>query len=351
MKRVFSVAGIALSFFVVGCSIHPLPEDVTGVDTYHIVRQIRCETRETLRWEAINWLKKLGAAGDPFSESLALRYESVPDSISEFRPEIFKGPSYAQIRAVAKLFYDAGIAYGFELTMSENNDFTGGNLTFTRPVIQPVFTLGLAGGATRQRSNDRTFTVTDTFSYLLSKLNTEVRGYRYCDGQIAQANYIYPIAGRIGIDRLVHDFVELTLLANLTEQKAAPGATGAPTMADQLTFTTNLTASVTPTVTFTPVTNALQLTNGTLTAGVGRMDMHQVTVGLAISTGSMAQLGPLRSYLFSTARSASIAERREPSPVVIGNRITGAGRTSSEILAVVAIDQLKSRELKLLPSP
>ena len=45
MKKLLSVAAIALSFLGAGCAIHPLPQDVTGVDTYHIVRQIRCEAR------------------------------------------------------------------------------------------------------------------------------------------------------------------------------------------------------------------------------------------------------------------------------------------------------------------
>ena len=87
-----------------------------------------------------------------------------------------------------------------------------------------------------------------------------MRGYRYCDGQLVQANYVYPITGRIGIDRMVHDFVELTLFGSLTEPKAAPGAAGAPTMVDELTFTTAFSGSVNPVVVFTPVTPAFQLT-------------------------------------------------------------------------------------------
>jgi hypothetical protein len=351
MKRVFSLVGIALSFFVVGCSIHPVPEDVTGIDTYHIVRQIRCETRETLRREIIGWLQRLGTDGHyAFAADLAARYESYPDAISEFRPEIFKGAENANIRSMIKLFYDAGVAYGFELSMTENDDLTAGSATFTRPFIQPVFTLGLGASATMTRSNVRIFAVTDTFGYLLAKLNTNVGGVHYCDDQLKQANYIYPIAGRIGIDRLVHDFIELTLFSNLSETTAVPGSVGAPTMADELTFTTTLGGSANPMVVFTPVTNALQLTNGGFTVGAGRMDIHQVTVGLAIATTEMTDLGLLRSSLFSSSRGASIAARREPSPVLIGNRITGAARTHSEALALQAIDQLRSRELTLVPA-
>jgi hypothetical protein len=55
--RIFALFG-ALSLFS-GCAIHPLPEDVAN--TYHIVRQIRCETRETLKNFVITWLNYLGS--------------------------------------------------------------------------------------------------------------------------------------------------------------------------------------------------------------------------------------------------------------------------------------------------
>src|SRR6201991_5186395 len=357
MKKAFCAAAIALSFFAAGCAIHPLPEDVTFVDTYHIVRQIRCEARETVRLEVIKWLNKMAKFGDALAQQLALQYESDPESISSFHYDVFKGAEYAKIRSVAKLFYDTGIAYSFDLTMTENNDLSG-SVDFLKPFTQPKFTLGISAGAKRQRSNNRTFTVTDTFSYLLTKLNVDVRGFRYCDGQIVQANYAYPIAGRIGIDRLVKDFIELTLFGSLAEPKSVPGATGAPTMADKLTFTTAINASANPVVVFTPVTHAFQLTNASLTASADRKDTHQVTVALAIATGSMAELDPVRSFLFSRERNAAIAggsavggRGRTTSSVVVGRRITGGGNTPSEALAVIAIDQLKSREFDLIPPP
>lgn len=351
MRTAFSVAAVAVSCLLSGCAIHPLPEDVTGVDTYHIVRQIRCEARETIRQEVLKWLRKLAADHDEVAAGLLLKYEADPESINGFRPDLFKGARYSQVRSIGKLFLDAGIAYSFDLTMTENNDLTAG-LTFTKPFSQPVVTLGAGAGAKRRRTNDRVFTVTDTFGYLLTKLNTEVRGYRYCDGQLAGPNYVYPIAGRIGIDRMVHDFIVLTLFANLSEPTAKPGAGGAPTLADKLTFTTALNGSLTPTAIFAPVTNSFQLTNATLTAGADRTDIHQVTVGLAVSTGSLAELASVRSYLFSTERGGRLTVGGgASSTVVVANRITGNARSVSEILAVLAVDQLKSRELQLIPPP
>ena len=354
MRRVFIVVGVVLSFFIGGCAIHPVPQDVTGIDTYDIVRQIRCEARETIREEVITWLKKLAAFGDARAQQLVLQYDTDPELISNFHYNLFDAPDEVKIKAVAKLFYDTGIAYNFDLTMTEDNGLSAG-ATFTRPVLNPVVTLGVAAGAARQRSNHRTFVVTDTFSYLLTKLNTPVRGHRYCDGQLVGPNYVYPIAGRIGIDKMVRDFINLTLFASLSEPTAKPGAVGAPTMADELTFTTNLSGSINPVAVFTPVTNAFQLTNASLTAGADRIDVHKVAVALAITPTGIAELGPVRSFLFSRDRSVAggVAGFAGPSGarVVSGLRVTGIARTASEALAITAIDQLKSRELQLIPPP
>ena len=214
--------------------------------------------------------------------------------------------------------------------------------------MNPIVTLDIGAAAKRQRSNLRTFTVTDTFSYLLTKLNTEVRGQRYCDGQLVGPNYIYPIAGRIGIDRMVHDFIELTLFASI-KGAAGKGWFGWCTdhMADKLTFRTEIGGSVKPTVTFSPVSNAFQVANATLTAAANRLDAHQVLVALAISADNLAELDPVRSFLFSSDRDAArtapgtAIRGRNRSAVLVG--ATSDGRrspTRAEALAVMAVDQL-----------
>ena len=124
MKKAFSVAAIALSFFASGCAIHPLPEDVTGVSTYHIVRQIRCEARDTLRRIVIKWLHNLVEHGLSLADQLALQYQNDPPSIRGFHYDLFRGPALVKVRSAAKLFYDAGLAYSFDLTMTEDNNLT-----------------------------------------------------------------------------------------------------------------------------------------------------------------------------------------------------------------------------------
>jgi hypothetical protein len=282
-----------------------------------------------------------------------LQYESDPESISTFSANLFPSPNDDDKRSLIRLFANAGIAYTFQLKMTEDNDFSAdvGFLRRASKFGRTGFTLGIDAGANRKRSNSRIFTVTDTFSYLVTKLDLRnADGERYCDGQIVRANHIYPIAGRIGVDKLVRSFLELTLLANLAGK---PGAGNAPTVADELTFTTTINASANPSIVFTQITDAFQLVNASLNASAMRTDMHQVTVGLAISPDGMVELGPLRSYLFSGAGGGRQVTRgrRSPAPMLyVGARVTGGG-SPSEVLAVTAIDQLKSRELQLIPPP
>jgi hypothetical protein len=378
MRMFFFAVPMAAAFFVSGCSIHPLPEDVTGVTTYHIVRQIRCEARDTLKRIVISYLHGLGAAykSEYFDfEKLAVLYETEPSAISTFNYTLFKGSALAEVRAAVKTFYDAGIAYNFELTMTEDNNLTT-EVDFIRPIVNPKFTLALTGGASRKRSNDRTFTSTDTFNGLL-KLPE-----KYCEGFVVGPNYIYPIAGRIGIDAVMSDFINLTLFANLgpasssSSSSTSPGSSGGaggatapaasgtktsasstkataaspPTLADKLTFTTSVTGSVNPVATFTPIGRNFQVSGASLTGLADRVDVHQVTVALAIAPTDLTELASLRSYLFSPSRVASAPGRAGPTAstsVLIGNRVIGGG-SASEQLALIAVDQLKSREFELI---
>src|SRR3954471_13931335 len=95
-----SILIVAAGLLASGCSIHPVPADVTGVDTKDIVKQIRCETREAITDEIKAQLKKWAAAGSPEAEALSRQYESNPDAIEDFRPGLFPGTGYVQVRSL-----------------------------------------------------------------------------------------------------------------------------------------------------------------------------------------------------------------------------------------------------------
>jgi hypothetical protein len=359
IRRVLTAA--ALSASLGGCAIHPLPEQVAGVDTPHIVRQIRCEARDAVKATLMDFLRFIGSglfAGlpegvrDPIADRLVALYEEKPELMDTFNSSYFAGPKYVNERAAIDLLLKAGAAYSFDFDIFEDNDL-GAHMNLLRDVM-PQFTAAIDGTAKRRRGNERKFTVTDTFGFLLGKLNAvEIRNVRYCDGQIVGPNYVYPIAGRIGVDRTVKDFARLLLFENLGGKDGAAGA--APTMTDDLIFTTAVTLSATPKVVFAPVGTLLRVADASLDLSVGRSDKHQVTIGLAVDVGGVDSL---RGFLFSAGRAgggAMIAGQRstarQPARMVYaGQRVTGGG-TPSEILAVIAIDQQKSKEFKLQVQP
>jgi hypothetical protein len=163
------------------------------------------------------------------------------------------------------------------------------------------------------------------------------------------ANYIYPVAGRIGIDNTIKTFINLSLFGALSGQKDATSKP--PTMTDTLTFTTTFKLGVNPMVVFTPVTAAFQLLNASLTTDFERTDRHQVAIGLAIGKEGLTELEPLRSYYFPGNRVAPVARSTTIAPgLFVGNRVIGGG-TATETLAVIAVDQVKSQEIKIVPNP
>lgn len=350
------IAMLAAMPLFAGCAIHPVPEDVTGVDTPNIVKQIRCETRQALTDIIKDKLTDWAERGSPEAEALLRQYASDPDSISDFHPRLFPGPKYVEARRLINLFAETGIAYSFDLQMTENNDLTT-DINLLKPLTTPKYSLALNAGALRRRANQRTFTSTDTFGYLVTTLNRP-NGYgeRYCDGKIVMQNYIYPIAGRVGVDKTVRTFIELTVFGGLGGPAAAQGK-GPPTMVDKLTFTTTINLSATPKVEFTPVNDRFQLLNANLKASADRADRHEVAIGLAIAGIGIDEVVPIRRFGFSPSRGIGAATAVAPPDVRQARRglyqgvTLTAGGTSSERLAAEAVDQVRSRQVQLIPAP
>jgi hypothetical protein len=303
----------------------------------------------------IRELRRLAAGdeyqvGNPIAQRIVADYDRDPETISDFKPEVFAGPQYAQVRNLYNVIYTSAIAYNFDLTMTENDNL-GAGANIVGPWNPGLLTLGLGADANLERKNERQFTVTDTLGPLLTQLNRPVHGVRYCDGQIRIANYAYPIAGRIGVDKMVKTFFELALFTNLAAEDGAP-AGAPPTMADKLTFTTLVDLSVAPKIQFSPVTSGFQPSDANLKGTLMRTDMHQVTVGLALdnSKKGVAVLGSLKGYLFSRQRDEGIAVAGGAGGrILLGTSVTAHAGTPAKQLAVIAVDQLKSREVQLVP--
>jgi hypothetical protein len=301
---------LGVAFALAGCAIHPLPEDVSGVPTYVIVRQIRCETRKAIIDTALGWLtseqNQIEGKVDPASRQIGLEFRN-GRPIQEFSPKLFKG----RVGAIIAVFYDTGVAYTFDLDMSEINNFDT-QINLLKIFSNAKLTTGLKGGIDRTRENERLFTVSDSFSSLIRLPDDycvdPVAGRNY----VVSENYVYPITGRIGVKKMIQDFIELTLFGSLGGPK--DNIKGPPTLVDQLSFTTQVSGSVNPTIIFSPVVN---VSDASLTISAVRKDLHKVTIGLAIAGPGINLVGPLRNALFTTPLVSTYASTRGEQNAVI----------------------------------
>jgi hypothetical protein len=348
--RIRHIAAVAAASLMAGCAIHPVPEDVTGVDTPNIVKQIRCETRDAARKVILDYLKYMAEREDPIARDLLVQYTEDQDRMVDFDAKsLFQGTFYKQARNIFALIYAGAAAYSFELTMSETN-----NLGSTANLLGPwanQLNLSLMGDVNRTRQNVRSFTVTDKFDFLLKDLNTLRPGNRrYCDGHVVGPNYIYPIAGKIGMYNTVYTFFTMSVFDNLAAKDAKAGVEGAPTMSEDLTFTTQLDLTATPKVTFAPVPVRFQAVDASVTGNLVRNDQHRVTVGLALEPTGPVALAGLRGFVFSGFQGSPgqrVALGRSGGEILVLNRITATAASPGTRLALYAIDQQKSRDLTL----
>lgn len=281
MKGYRLSVSLAVSFALAGCAIHPLPENVTPLSTYDIVKQVRCETRQAVINSALEYLAK-GQGVDAKSRSVGKYFADNPDRIAQLKPELLSGNA----REFLTIFWKTGVAYTYTLAMTENNNIDA-DVNLLKPITKR-FGLGLGAGLDRQRQNTRTFTVSDNFDELVQKLTPTD-----CNGRLAGENYVYPITGKIGVEGMVHAFVYLSLYGNLGGKADAPS--GPPTLVDALEFQTTISGNATPKVTFSPVGDALSVADASLTATVSRKDVHTVIIGLALDKGAVGELGKARA--------------------------------------------------------
>lgn len=312
-RPITAIATVSLCSFVSGCAIHPTPKDYARVSTFEIVRQIRCETREAVINSALTYVTA-GKNVDAETKRIGAGFVSGGSPIQKFSPLLFKG----NVRDTLSLFWKTGVAYNFKLEMTEINNL-GGDINFLKTFTKSSLTLGLTAGLDRQRQNTRTFTVTDNFGDLVQKLSP-----KYCDKKIVKENYIYPIAGRIGVEEMVQTFVYLSLFGNLGGKEDNPK--GPPTLVDALNFETTISGSASPKVTFTPIGRGFSVSDFSLNATASRKDAHSVVVGLALDEADVGRAGEVKDRL-------------------VGSLLTASADNRAERVAATAVDQFLAQNL------
>jgi hypothetical protein len=264
MWRIFFL--ICVAFGTAGCAIHPLPENMLGRQfrTSLIVHHIRCEARAAIKHAIVDYLRhvKLTELADQFSapsfrlEQLDLYLRAMPNKV---RANIIK-------------YERAAITYDFTFDITEQNTVAA-EVDFVNLLSNGAFSIGPKGQSDLQRQTVRLFRVNDTFGELIH-INSD-----RCTEDGSPENFVYPVAGSIGLGEMIETFVDLNEFQNLTGSKDTDTV---PTIADTFNFQTTISGSVGPQVTLTPLNHRFNVAGASLTASASRKDIHKVIVAMSL---------------------------------------------------------------------
>jgi hypothetical protein len=294
-------SSVAVSLLIGGCTIAPKTDDFAHVSASNIARQVRCEAREAVIEALLGYLEspdnnqnknKLDDYSYNVGRALRKAYTEDPNAIRLFDPSHVTGFA----NTVTRHLYGTGIAYYYDLTGLETNNVNP-EVNLIRPTpISSLFTLGVTGKFDRQRQNEWTFTITDKFGDLIQKTDA-----RYCTNHLIKSeNFVYPIAGKVGLAKLIKEFTLMSLFENLdaVNKDVATVKKGPPSMVQQLQFTTEIGGGISPKIVFAPTGPVLQATNVMFPVTASRKDTHQLTVGLYLDQGEAKMLGGVRTAIY-----------------------------------------------------
>lgn len=280
LAEVRKCALAASATMLAGCSIHPIPDDVSRYATEDIVRHVRCEAKDAVRDEIRKALieHNLGDTGIEADKVLA------PGNFELIRR---RDPKLA-----AKfLGYGAStITYDFEFTITETNNKSG-TLAFAVPFVNSAgFTLGLDGGLDKTRNAIRKFRTMETFKELDELPCEEAANRRrpsarqHADVRLPDPNPVYPLTGSIGVRRIMRTFIKVSELGG-----------GEGDFTDTITFTTVLHGNVNPKLVLAPVTDRFRMVSAEGHFDNSRTDMHKVIITMAFPKIPAVVAGQLRA--------------------------------------------------------
>jgi hypothetical protein len=272
-----------------GCAVHPLPEDVTGNTTFHIVQKIRCETRDALIALTVRALRE---SQYPPTLVLADRIERREIGVTE----IFDNPRLRRdvdpkVHTNFDIFGLSALAFDFTLVGVENNDASAA-ASFRYPFAEGVFNLGVGVGSNRERQNERKVKVGHTFLELYERTDAAV-----CEKLTAgtTGNLIYPIIGKIGMDELINTFYLLNrpynpYLSPPVDKYGLPVAEAFRNkpeggdirdLTDTLQFITSFNGGATPTIELAPISSQVfRVASASANVALRRSDIHKVAISI-----------------------------------------------------------------------
>ena len=258
---------VFLTLPLAGCGTHPLPEDVSGYNTYQIVQKIRCEMRDAAREVAISFLT------DPENSSAAARKYGRQ---LEANPVLFeKGLKRKKFGSKIDLriykHENIAVAYDFYFDIQNTSD-NSVSLDLLNVFSNGKRSGALGGGLKREMQGVRKFLYRDTIKELM-----EIDNKDCIQPESGKFSGAYPVVGKIGVSELLHTFDALNQLGGLSSSKEDK----APSISDNFNYTTTVSGNVNPKIELSALNSDLNITSAGMTNKFERKDNHKVVISLS----------------------------------------------------------------------
>jgi hypothetical protein len=247
-----------------GCSLYPIPDDVTSIPTEDIVRHARCEIRS----EVIGYLIENGFIAPSATDRDIAAFHKYVQSIQK---KLNNRQKLGDIESHLLGLMLVAAVYSFEFNITEHNNANGGagfSLPFTGPKV-----LSGDGSASLDlmRVGSRIFATGDHWGDLIYRSNL------CADVRPRPGNFAYPLDGSIGVGRAVRTFIDIA------NQEGDLGGQGPAkdSFVDTLTFTTTVNASANASIKLAAVPHSFRIVSASAGLSGSRIDMHKMTVSLA----------------------------------------------------------------------
>ena len=206
---------------------------------------------------------------------LANQLRANPSLFRDFDKK-FRAQLPTELQSILNRYDQGAVGYEFTFDIDENNHLDGG-LSIGRLVTGGAFSVSANATADKSRNNTRNFIIVDNMEFLVRFLDRDNAGNPICDYEAEAPNYIYPIAGSLGLDEFVGTFFNLYEFGSLSAKKDAPSI-----FADTLVFTTTISGDIGGTLTISPVGESVKLTGVDAKFTAKRVDKHTLVLTIAL---------------------------------------------------------------------
>jgi hypothetical protein len=237
-----------------GCSLYPIPDDVSIYSTEQIVRYARCEMRSAI----LDYMKDKEIIPSTADEKeIAKRLSKARDNLKNRRKLDNKEIALLSLAKVA-------VVYSFDFNITEQNK-TSADAGFRLPGLTNVLDVGATGTLDLTRQGSRVFSSQDSWDDLITDP-------RMCNPYHWQRSehFVYPLTGSVGVGRVVTTFIDIY------DQGGAKD-----NFVDTLTFTTDVSGGVNATIKLDPVPQQFRPVSGAVGLSASRLDIHKLTISLA----------------------------------------------------------------------